>query len=64
MTLQSSEDRILVTPSGVLKERLREDDLVTLDSAGERLGEGGGKLSSCWPNFQHVYRLRCCCNPY
>ena len=49
----------LVTPSGLLKERLVEGDLVRVDGQGERVGEGGGRLSSCWPNFSHIYNLRC-----
>ena len=52
---------ILITPSGVLKESVKEEDLFTLDDAGQVLvGPENSQLkfSSCFPNFQHIYRLR------
>ena len=59
--MRTGDSGILVTPSGVLKESVREEDIFTLDDAGQVL-EGPDnsqlKFSSFFPNFQHIYRLR------
>jgi methylthioribulose-1-phosphate dehydratase len=54
-------DRVLVAPSGVQKERLREEDLFELDPQGELLSrprDPASKLSACTPLFFNAYRLR------
>ena len=59
--MRTGDSRILVTPSGVLKESVKEEDIFTLDDAGqiiERPENSQLKFSSCFPNFQHIYRLR------
>ena len=54
----------LITPSGILKESTTEDDIFTLDIHGNVLESPTSRLrqnlkfSSCFPNFQHIYRLR------
>jgi methylthioribulose-1-phosphate dehydratase len=56
-----SGGRIYVAPSGVQKERLREDDLFELDGAGEvirRPDDPDLRLSACTPLFMNAYRLR------
>merc|ERR1719225_2491834 len=58
LCLQNDKQEVIVTPSGVLKERLQEKDLVTVNLNGDRLSKGGGRLSSCWPNFKHIFDLR------
>ena len=59
--MRTGDSRILVTPSGVLKESVKVEDIFTLDDAGqiiERPENPQLKFSSCFPNFQHIYRLR------
>ena len=59
--MRTEDSGILVTPSGVLKESVKEEDIFTLDDAGqiiERPENSQLKFSSCFPNFQHIYRLR------
>ena len=59
--MRTGDSGILVTPSGVLKESVREEDIFTLDAEGqvlERPANSQLKFSSCFPNFQHIYRLR------
>lgn len=54
-------DRVYVAPSGVQKERLREEDLFELDAAGEVLrgpDDADLRLSACTPLFFNAYRLR------
>lgn len=56
-----SEGRVYVAPSGVQKERLREEDLFELDGAGEvlrRPDDPSLQLSACTPLFFNAYRLR------
>jgi len=54
-----TDSGILVTPSGVLKERQQEDDIFMLSGTGEVLKSPEGlKISSCLPNFLHIYRER------
>ncbi|MFW6050762.1 MAG: methylthioribulose 1-phosphate dehydratase [Myxococcota bacterium] len=53
--------RIYMAPSGVQKERLREEDLFELDEAGEVLSRPADpslKLSACAPLFHNAFRLR------
>ena len=59
--MRTGDSGILVTPSGVLKESVKEEDIFTLDDAGQVLERPDSpqlKFSSCLPNFQHIYRLR------
>ena len=61
IAMRTGDSGILVTPSGVLKESVKEEDIFTLDDAGqiiERPENSQLKFSSCFPNFQHIYRLR------
>ena len=61
IAMRTGESGILVTPSGVLKESVKEEDIFTLDEAGQVLESPDSpqlKFSSCFPNFQHIYRLR------
>ena len=61
IAMRTGDSGILVTPSGVLKESVREEDIFTLDDAGQVLeipDNSQLKFSSCFPNFQHIYRLR------
>merc|ERR1719369_1010914 len=54
-------EEIFITPSGVLKENVKEDDIFKLNTAGQvvKWPESKNlKFSSCLPNFQHIYRLR------
>ena len=54
---------ILVTPSGILKESVVKDDIFTLDIDGAILGRPSSttlKYSSCFPNFQHIYKVSHC----
>ncbi|XP_023334020.1 probable methylthioribulose-1-phosphate dehydratase isoform X2 [Eurytemora carolleeae] len=55
-----TEKGILVTPSGVLKERQNKDDIFLISAEGEVLETPVKKLkiSSCLPNFLHIYRIR------
>jgi methylthioribulose-1-phosphate dehydratase len=53
--------RVYVAPSGVQKERIREEDIYELDEAGHVLfgpGRPGLKPSECAPLFLNAYRLR------
>lgn len=55
------ENRIYVAPSGVQKERLREEDIYLLDENGtvvEGPARPGLKPSECTPLFMNAYRLR------
>ena len=61
IAMRTGDSGILVTPSGVLKESVKEEDIFSLDDAGQvREGPDNSQLkfSSCFPNFQHIYRLR------
>ncbi len=61
ISLRLDEERILVAPSGVQKERLREDDLFLVDLTGHVLhGPGRSTLrpSACTPLFLEAYRRR------
>jgi methylthioribulose-1-phosphate dehydratase len=54
-------DRVYMAPSGVQKERLREEDIFVLDPEGEVLeapATPGLKVSECAPLFFNAYRLR------
>ncbi len=54
-------DRVYMAPSGVQKERLREEDIFVLDPQGEVLeapATPGLKVSECAPLFFNAYRLR------
>ena len=54
-------DRVFMAPSGVQKERLREDDLFVLDLDGtvlERPDDLSLKVSACAPLFFNAFRLR------
>lgn len=54
-------DRVYMAPSGVQKERLREEDLFVLDLDGEvleRPADARLKVSECAPLFFHAFRLR------
>jgi methylthioribulose-1-phosphate dehydratase len=54
-------DRIYVAPSGVQKERLREQDLFELDREGHvirRPGDPALRISACTPLFLNAYRMR------
>lgn len=55
------DQKVYLAPSGVQKERLREEDLFVLDEAGEVLSApvaAGTKVSACAPLFFNAYRLR------
>jgi methylthioribulose-1-phosphate dehydratase len=55
------DGRIYMAPSGVQKERLREDDIHVLDEAGETLcapSTPGLKVSECSPLFFNAFKLR------
>jgi methylthioribulose-1-phosphate dehydratase len=55
------DGRIYMAPSGVQKERLREEDLFVLDEAGTVLrapDAPGLTLSACQPLFMNAFRLR------
>ena len=61
IAMKKADSEILITPSGVLKESVKEDDIFTLDSEGQvitRPVNSNLKFSSCFPNFQHIFRLR------
>ena len=54
-------ERVYMAPSGVQKERLREDDIFVLDANGEVIeapATPGLKVSECSPLFFNAYRLR------
>ena len=54
-------DRVYMAPSGVQKERLREEDIFVLDPQGEVLeapATPGLRVSECSPLFFNAYRLR------
>lgn len=54
-------DRIVMAPSGVQKERLREQDLFELDLEGRVVSApatAGLKLSACQPLFFNAFELR------
>ena len=55
-----TEEGVLITPSGVLKESVTPEDIFTLDDDGEIIKSPirGLKYSSCFPNFRHIYNLR------
>ena len=60
ISIRDGED-IFITPSGILKETVKEDDLFKVTENGEVLKRPDNislKFSSCFPNFQHIYRLR------
>jgi methylthioribulose-1-phosphate dehydratase len=53
--------RVYMAPSGVQKERLREDEIYVLDEAGEVVSgpsRPGLKPSECAPLFYNAFRLR------
>lgn len=53
--------KIYMAPSGVQKERLRQDDLFVLDEHGEVLERPANpslRVSACAPLFFNAYRLR------
>ena len=61
ISMKTADSDILITPSGVLKESVKEDDIFTLDCEGQiitRPVSSHLKFSSCFPNFQHIFRLR------
>ncbi len=53
-------DRILITPRGKNKGRLRPEDMVVMDMAGQvlRFGSGRAGPSSEWPMHIEAYRQR------
>ena len=59
-----SDEGIFITPSGVLKESVRESDLFVLDEKGGILKNPDSingkvlKYSSCFPNFINIYKHR------
>ena len=59
-----ADEGIFITPSGVLKESVRESDLFVLDEKGEILKNPDSKngkvlkYSSCFPNFINIYKHR------
>ena len=60
ISMKHGED-IFITPSGVLKENVKEDDIFILSANGQVTKQPDNhslKFSSCFPNFQHIYRLR------
>ncbi len=61
ISLRLDGERVLVAPSGVQKERLREDDLFVVDLSGRLLqGPRDERLrpSACTPLFLEAYRRR------
>jgi len=53
--------RVYLAPSGVQKERMREDDLFVLDEAGEVLETPANpalRQSACKPLFYNAFRMR------
>ena len=60
ISMKYGED-ILITPSGVLKEKVKEDDIFQVTLDGEIIknpDDSSLKFSSCLPNFKHIYSLR------
>ena len=62
IALMKDDGNILVTPSGLLKETVTNDDLFTLNLEAEVLNhpqtyESKLKYSSCFPNFQHIFKV-------
>lgn len=59
MSIRSGE-RIYMAPSGVQKERIKEDEIFVLNREGDILEEAKGnlKVSACKPLFLHAYQLR------
>lgn len=56
-----TDNRVYMAPSGVQKERLREEDLFVLDDQGEVVEAPRDvtlKLSQCHPLFFNAFRLR------
>jgi len=54
-------ESIFITPSGVLKENVKEDDIFQVTLDGEIIknpDDSTLKFSSCLPNFKHIYTLR------
>ena len=52
---------ILITPSGALKENVKEDDIFQVTLEGEIIknpDDSTLRFSSCLPNFKHIYTLR------
>jgi len=51
---------ILITPSGVLKERQSGEDVFVVNGNGEVVKKPATnlKISSCMPNFMHIFRQR------
>ena len=61
ISMKTGDSDVLITPSGVLKESVTEDDIFTVDREGriiEMPVNSDLKFSSCFPNFQHIFRLR------
>ena len=57
ISVRLDNNRIMLTPSGFPKGRMRVEDLVVVDGAGRQV-EGTNSASSELPMHLHVYRLR------
>ena len=60
ISMRDGED-IFITPSGVLKENVKEDDIFKVGEDGQIIKHPDNtnlKYSSCFPNFHHIYKLR------
>ena len=60
ISMRRGED-IFITPSGVLKENVKEDDIFQVSADGQVTKHPDNinlKYSSCFPNFHHIYKLR------
>ena len=55
-----TDESILITPSGVLKESVSPEDIFSLHEDGEIIQSPSKNLkySSCFPNFRHIYNFR------
>ena len=55
-----TDESILITPSGVLKESVSPEDIFSLHEDGQIITSPPKNLkySSCFPNFRHIYNLR------
>lgn len=67
LSVRLTDGNILITPSGVGKGFLCEDDLVTVDSEGKQIS-GKAKASSELPMHLYVYKMRpeinACCHAH
>ncbi|CAG9461068.1 unnamed protein product [Pedinophyceae sp. YPF-701] len=64
ISVKAADGRIVMAPSGVMKERMQPEDMFVLDSDGNVIEEPAPKhgkppkLSECSPLFMSAYKLR------